>query len=72
MSKLERLALGRIRELGQVAFGVYEDTVRWNPEKPDRIKQAEMSVAFKSALEEQWRWVDALLETAKAAGGKDG
>ena len=62
MIDLHRLALDRIRELGQEAFTLHEDLMRWREKPLDDVETTKISSALKSKLEEQRRWINALQE----------
>lgn len=62
MTKLQKLALERIRELGQEAFSTHEQIVIWRKEPLDTEQKTTLSVQLKGALEKQRQWIDAITE----------
>ena len=62
MSKLILLSLLRVNELAQDAFTAHESCMR-RGEKPDDVEITKLSVECKTALENQHKWVNAIMES---------
>lgn len=61
ISKLISLSLLRVTELGQEAFTTHESCMR-RGETPDDIETTKCSVKCKTALENQHKWINAIME----------
>ena len=65
MKSLLLLALDRIDELGDDAFKLHQDCLRWKPE-PDEVELTKTSVRCQSTLEKQHEWVVAIKEAMES------
>lgn len=63
LEEIVKLALNRVMDLGQEAFTIHEDMMKWKPEAVDPIEKTKASVNLKTALEEQRKWIVAILES---------
>ena len=62
MTKLQVLALERIKELGQAAMTAHHEAFVWRPEPLTSSALTDLHVAHSRALESQCAWVNAILE----------
>ena len=60
--KLIELALKQIDDLGKKAFTLHENCLKWR-EEPDEVEITKQSVECKQALEDQHKWICAILDT---------
>ena len=65
MKSLLLLALDRIDELGDDAFKLHQDCLRWKLE-PDEVELTKTSVRCQSTLEKQHKWVVAIKEAMES------
>ena len=62
MNSLDVLVLNQVLLLGKEAFTAHEDLQRYREQPLTTVEQTELSVKLKTAIEQQHRWIVALLD----------
>ncbi len=67
MKDISRLALDRIRELGQVAMTALHEMEKWREPALKDFERTKMQVTHNNALQEQCKWIKAIEENEEEA-----
>jgi len=62
MNDLQKLAIERIIELGEEAFQLHDDYVRWRETPLTDVEKTDISLKIRRKLQKQRVWGEALLE----------
>ena len=61
VTKLQKLILKHVIDLGQAAFTEHENLCRYRKEPLDGLEEVKISMRHNNALEKQAEWINALI-----------